>query len=156
MSGGAERHGAKGAHVRCGGGWGGTLRGAQGNSGEEVWYRNHLKDFSLRIRVIRGIRVQKGFNKLLLCRAVEFGVVEGGGVVEGFEMGEDGDLGQGCAEVGFDLFEQLMPLEDGPGIWDEDVEGDEAARAGLPRAQGMVLDALLFVAVEDIENGGAF
>jgi len=60
---------------------------------------------------------------------VEGFVVPGGGVVEGLEVGEDLACGENGAEVGFDLFEEIVAFANGPFIGNQDVDGDELAGA---------------------------
>ena len=91
-----------------------------------------------------------------LGRAIQVGVIEGGRIIKRLEMGEDGDIGQGLTNSSFDLFKQMMTLQDGPGIWDEDVKGNEATRTGLSCAQGMILNALGCVRIKHSEDGSTF
>lgn len=64
-------------------------------------------------------------------------------------MGEDLACGEHGAEVGFDLFEEIVAFADGPFIRDEDVDGDELAGAGSSGAEGMKMDLVAFVAFEN-------
>ena len=64
-------------------------------------------------------------------------------------MGEDLACGEHGAEVGFDLFEEIVAFANGPFIRDEDVDGDELAGAGGSGAEGVEMDLVAFVAFEN-------
>ena len=64
-------------------------------------------------------------------------------------MGEDLACGEDRAEVGFDLFEEIVAFANGPFIGDEDMDGDELAGAGGSGAEGMKMDLVAFVAFEN-------
>ena len=64
-------------------------------------------------------------------------------------MGEDLTCGKDGAEVGFDLFEEIVAFANGPFIRNQDVDGDELAGAGGSGAEGVEMDLVAFVAFEN-------
>ena len=64
-------------------------------------------------------------------------------------MGEDLACGKNGAEVGFDLFEEIVAFANGPFIGNQDVDGDELAGAGGSGAEGVEMDLVAFVAFEN-------
>src|SRR5581483_5892061 len=84
-----------------------------------------------------------------LPTAVELGVVIGNGVADWLDVREYRDRRKFFANVRLDLLQELMPSLDAPIARDEDMHGNKAARARLPRAQRVELHALLFVIVQD-------
>ena len=65
-------------------------------------------------------------------------------------MRKDDCAAHRAANVGFDLFEQLMTLLHRPASGNQNVNADELSGSGLARAQSMVVNA--FIAHELIEN----
>ena len=80
--------------------------------------------------------------------AVEGGFVEGGGILDGLDVGEDGAVRECGADVGLDSLEELVALLDRPAAGYEDVHGDEGAATGLAVADGVEADALAAVGGE--------
>ena len=69
-------------------------------------------------------------------------VVQRGRVAERLEVREDGHRRQRAADVRLDALEQVVPLLHRPVRRHQHVQRDEAPRAGLARAQRVVLDAV--------------
>ena len=82
--------------------------------------------------------------------AVEVDVVPRGWILEGFEVSENVDAGDGVMEGGLDFFGESVGFGDGPVAGEEEVNGHEAAGSGDAGTEGVVLDAL---GIEGIENG---
>jgi hypothetical protein len=85
-------------------------------------------------------------------RSIQLEVLEGGGVLQGFEVRHDRCVRQRPPHVGLDPLEQLMASLDRPASRHQHMERDESARPGQVGANGMELHPGLAVIREDLSK----